>query len=174
MPKITKVEFTSFAYKLEGLTVDEGHNTVYKPGGVVNRTGLAVRIFDSDGVEGSFVYPSPESAMVAQAKSLAQAADRPRSECAREDVRRHQAHHAQARRVRLFAARHRAVGHGRQALRRLDHHAARRLPRAPADVCQHLSRRPQRRALQQGGVRRLRRILLRAAASVPSRSTAGP
>ena len=72
MPKITKVEFTSFAYKLEGLTVDEGHNTVYKPGGVVNCTGLAVRIFDSDGVEGCFVYPSPESAMVAQAKSLAQ------------------------------------------------------------------------------------------------------
>jgi L-alanine-DL-glutamate epimerase-like enolase superfamily enzyme len=72
MPKITKVEFTSFAYKLEGLTVDEGHNTVYKPGGVVNRTGLAVRIFDSDGVEGCFVYPSPEPAMVAQAKSLAQ------------------------------------------------------------------------------------------------------
>ena len=71
MPKITKVEFTSFSYKLEGLTVDEGHNTVFKPGGVVNRTGLAVQIFDSDGVEGCFVYPSPESAMVAQAKSLA-------------------------------------------------------------------------------------------------------
>ena len=71
MPKITKVEFTSFAYKLEGIAVDEGHNTVYKPGGVVNRTGLAVRIFDSDGIEGCFVYPSPELAMVAQAKSLA-------------------------------------------------------------------------------------------------------
>ena len=55
MPKITKVVFTSFAYKLEGLAVDEGHNTVYMPGGVVNRTGLAVQIFDSDGVEGCFV-----------------------------------------------------------------------------------------------------------------------
>jgi hypothetical protein len=41
MPKITKVEFTSFAYRLEGIAVDEGHNTVYNPGGAVNRTGLA-------------------------------------------------------------------------------------------------------------------------------------
>lgn len=71
MPKITRIEFTSFTYVLEGLVVDEGHNTVYKPDGVVNRTGLAVRIVDSDGVEGCFVYPSPEAAMVAQAKSLA-------------------------------------------------------------------------------------------------------
>ena len=39
MPTITKVEFTSFAYRLEGIAVDEGHNTVYNPGGAVNRTG---------------------------------------------------------------------------------------------------------------------------------------
>lgn len=71
MSKITKVEFTSFAYELQGLTVDEGHNTVYMPGGVVQRTGLAIRMLDSDGVEGCYVYPSPESAMAAQAKSLA-------------------------------------------------------------------------------------------------------
>lgn len=71
MPTITKVEFTSFAYRLEGIAVDEGHNTVYSPGGAVNRTGLAIRIFDSDGIEGCYVYPSPEPAMAAQAMSLA-------------------------------------------------------------------------------------------------------
>ena len=42
------------------------------------------------------------------------------------------------------AARHRAVGLGRQALRRVDLRAAGRLSQAPAGLRQHLSRRPRR------------------------------
>jgi L-alanine-DL-glutamate epimerase-like enolase superfamily enzyme len=67
MPEITEVAFTSFRYRLEGIAVDDGHNAVFTPGGSVERTGVAVQICDSDGVEGSFVYPSPEQAMTAQA-----------------------------------------------------------------------------------------------------------
>ena len=67
MVKITEVVFTSFRYRLDGIAVDEGHNAVFTPGGFVERTGVALQIRDSDGVEGSFVYPSPEQAMTTQA-----------------------------------------------------------------------------------------------------------
>ena len=71
MPRIEQVEFIAFDYRLEGLSVDANHNAVFTPGGKVDRTGVAVTITDSEGVQGSFVMPAPESAMAAQAKTVA-------------------------------------------------------------------------------------------------------
>jgi L-alanine-DL-glutamate epimerase-like enolase superfamily enzyme len=71
MPRIERVEFVSFNYSLDGLSVDQNANAVFTPGGKVDRTGVAVTITDSDGVQGAFVMPAPESAMTAQAQTVA-------------------------------------------------------------------------------------------------------
>jgi L-alanine-DL-glutamate epimerase-like enolase superfamily enzyme len=72
MSKVQSVEFVSFRYQLDGLSVDENANAVFTPGGKLERKGVAVTITDTDGIQGSFVMPSPEAAMTAQAQTIAQ------------------------------------------------------------------------------------------------------
>jgi len=71
MPTIKSIEILTFAYSVEGLSIDHSANSVYTPGGKIDRRGHAVIITDSDGVMGEWVSKDPDAAMVAQARSLA-------------------------------------------------------------------------------------------------------
>lgn len=71
MPVIRRIEIRTFAYKVEGLSIDYSMNAVYTPGAVLDRKGFVVKITDSEGCVGEWVNVNFDAAMVAQATVLA-------------------------------------------------------------------------------------------------------
>ncbi len=71
MPTIKRIEIRSFAYTVEGLSIDYSMNAVYTPGAVLERKGYVVTITDSDGCVGEWVNVNFDAANVAQATVLA-------------------------------------------------------------------------------------------------------
>jgi L-alanine-DL-glutamate epimerase-like enolase superfamily enzyme len=71
MPTIKRIEIRTFAYTVEGLSIDHSMNAVYTPGAVLERKGFAVKITDSDACVGEWVNVNFDAAMVAQAQTLA-------------------------------------------------------------------------------------------------------
>ena len=159
MPTIERIEFQTFTYELDGLSVDESANTVFTPGSKVKRTGWAVTVRDSDGVSGSFVQaqvrPGDAGARPA-ARQLSSATVRRSS---KQDVRRGPSASCASWAFGYSALDITLVGSSRQALGVPVSRELGGFQQALADLCQHLPRRPQRRALHRGGLRRLRRRL---------------
>lgn len=71
MPVIREIEFQTFTYHLDGLSVDHSANVLYTPGGRLERTGYSVRITDSDGCRGEWVNVNRNPAILTQAQSVA-------------------------------------------------------------------------------------------------------
>ena len=71
MPIIRRIEIRTFAYKVEGLSIDYSMNAVYTPGAVLDRKGFVVRITDSEGCVGEWVNVNYDAANVAQVQVLA-------------------------------------------------------------------------------------------------------
>jgi L-alanine-DL-glutamate epimerase-like enolase superfamily enzyme len=71
VPTIKEIEFQTFTFPVEGLSIDHSMNAVYTPGGRIERTGYSVRITDSEGCVGEWVNVNHDSTLYAQARSLA-------------------------------------------------------------------------------------------------------
>ncbi|HMR29911.1 MAG TPA: enolase C-terminal domain-like protein [Geminicoccaceae bacterium] len=71
MPVIRRIEIRTFAYTVEGLSIDYSMNAVYTPGAKLERKGFVVRITDSEGCVGEWVNVNYDAANVAQAQVLA-------------------------------------------------------------------------------------------------------
>ena len=154
--KITRVELILFSYPMVGV-----QGGIDMPGVTSERLRLAVTIETRDGAIGSYVG--------GQANSLAQAtACAPRHPRACDGFAREQAYEMIRRQLRkedrmgAGVHRHRAVGPGRQAARRLGQPAARRRPRRGCQAYASTWFGGDGGGLSTpGGVRRLRRGVLR-------------
>ena len=71
MPIIRRIEIRTFAYKVEGLSIDYSMNAVYTPGATLERKGFVVKITDSEGCVGEWVNVNYDAANVAQVQVLA-------------------------------------------------------------------------------------------------------
>ena len=71
MATIRSFELTLFSYRYDDLTVDSAGNTVYCAGAQVTRSGLLLKVHDTDGNAGEFVNLDSDPAMTAQTRQIA-------------------------------------------------------------------------------------------------------
>ncbi|HEX2528679.1 MAG TPA: enolase C-terminal domain-like protein [Geminicoccus sp.] len=71
MPTIKEIEFQTFTFPVEDLSIDHSMNAVYTLGGRIQRTGYSVRITDSEGCVGEWVNVNHDATLYAQAQALA-------------------------------------------------------------------------------------------------------